>query len=144
MKFIAAFMIAAVLGLTGCAGLIPPRPLHWSRENTTQDQFMTDRYECMKESGSYCDLFTACLGARGYARDYSGPLAPPSGSSFICLQRGGGGSSGAAWANGARVLGDGISQGVGRVGQPQAQPSFQQTTTNCYTDRYGFTNCTTH
>lgn len=75
------------------------RVYHWTKNGATQQQFMTDRYECMKESrksvyGGYANryaaassgnevtdfgMFTGCMTAKGYMPDEEGNLYPPPG-----------------------------------------------------------------
>jgi hypothetical protein len=143
MKTLAALTVAAVLGLSGCAGLFPQtqKMTRWSRADTTQDQFMKDRYECLKEAetprGVDCDIWFPCMGARGYVRnDDEGTLYPPEGMQFLCLQdrvtQIQGYQRRAAWGNALQGLGQGITNGVSRPGQSM----------NCHTDGFGNTNCT--
>ena len=101
MRFVRVTLIAVL----GCAGgsLLGPRPgygdgiLRWSKEGTTQADFLRDRYECLRDSQQQdsrffanaqvaagrsrqitdSGLFVACMNARGYARDDAGPFAPP-------------------------------------------------------------------
>ncbi len=68
-----------VVLLVGCVAA----PLRWSREETTQDEFMDDRYECLREAhGGHVEkgIFVSCMTKRGYVQDPNGPFAPPPGS----------------------------------------------------------------
>jgi hypothetical protein len=87
------------LGLVACQA--QPR---FSRPDTTHQQFMKDRYECMKESqrprggaaivGGIatsnvryvvdCGLATSCMAARGYKPDQNGPLVAPPEAEVEC------------------------------------------------------------
>lgn len=92
------------LGLTlllgACAHKIIPIT-HFSKDGATQQQFMIDRYACIKEAqksvssslintnsyGGYGSshsnvvtdrgMFMGCITARGYMPDPNGPLYPP-------------------------------------------------------------------
>lgn len=74
--------------------------LRWSRAEGTRQEYLADRYECLKEAqevrsshaanqygavgrsgqATNAGLFIACMEARGYVRDEEGPFAPPPGS----------------------------------------------------------------
>jgi hypothetical protein len=63
----------------------------WSKEGGTQEQFMKDRYECLKEAkqpngGFACGISSACLGARGYTADPEGKLRVPPGMEVQCTR----------------------------------------------------------
>lgn len=82
--------------VVGCT-TAPPKMQRYSRPETTQSQFMKDRYECLLESqqrvsgavvNAYggasnsevvpsCGVWMACLGARGYVVDEGGTLSAP-------------------------------------------------------------------
>lgn len=96
-RVVAALAVAAFL--TGCE--TPPR---FSRANTSHEQFMKDRYECMKESqrprggaaivggiatsnvryAVDCGMATSCMAARGYKPDSAGPLVAPPEANVEC------------------------------------------------------------
>ena len=95
MRDIVAVAIAATV-LGGCA-TTPRRVQAWSGPGATQQQFMRDREDCIKEAqeqntalmssgnGSVAGsrvtinvgIFTMCMGARDYSPDDNGKLAPP-------------------------------------------------------------------
>ena len=92
------FMVAVVLAgcgegfVRGFLGL-PPAPVpipiqRWDRAETTDQQFLTDRYACIQDveagrpSRSASDalfVFKACMAARGYRFNPSGRFGPPPG-----------------------------------------------------------------
>jgi hypothetical protein len=99
--------IAALnLSLVACAPVKPVPIRHFTRPETTQEQFMKDRYECLQEaeqrvSGAYvnsyggaassqvianCGVWVACLGARGYTVDPNGNLSAPREMIVRCVQ----------------------------------------------------------
>jgi hypothetical protein len=91
-----ALPLLSTIMLAGCASQ-PMRPMHWSKADTNQEQFMKERYVCLQEaqqgrSAGYVDryggssvgtvvtngpLFTSCMMARGYAQNTDGPLVAP-------------------------------------------------------------------
>jgi hypothetical protein len=77
---------AVVVLLASC--VVQPPAQRYTRPNTTQEQFMQDRYECLQESQRgpipSCSLISACMGARGYALSPDGDLAPPAGMAVAC------------------------------------------------------------
>lgn len=95
MKLVLASLTSVFL-VAGCTTQ-PPKMLRYSRPETTQSQFMKDRYECLLESqqrvsgavvNAYggasnsevvpsCGIWMACLGARGYVVDEVGTLSAP-------------------------------------------------------------------
>ena len=95
--------IGLVAMLAACAPT-PRKTLAYTRANTTQDQFMKDRYECLQEAeqrvsaaavNQYggasssqivpsCGVWTSCLGARGYVVDPNGNLSAPPGMIVNC------------------------------------------------------------
>ncbi len=96
---IARVGVLVALMLTGCAQYVQHN-LRWDKPGATEQQFMTDRYQCLQEAreqraSGYADasgaqygsravvnmsMFQACLTARGYARnDASGQFGPPPG-----------------------------------------------------------------
>gem|GEM_PF-4808769 len=99
--------IVAIIGAAtvACAPIRPMQQvLHYTRADTTQAQFMKDRYECLQESqqrvsaaavNAYggasssqvvasCSVWASCLGARGYVVDPYGNLAAPPGMVVPC------------------------------------------------------------
>jgi hypothetical protein len=71
------------------AGCVVQRPAQrYTRAETTQEQFMQDRYECLQEAQrgptASCNLISACMGARGYILNPAGDLAPPPGMAVAC------------------------------------------------------------
>jgi hypothetical protein len=97
MNEISIWALCAI-SLTACAPTrqLPPAT-RYTRPDTTQQQFMKDRYECLQEAeqrvsgaivGAYggasssrvvanCGVWWACLGGRGYTTDPYGNLAAP-------------------------------------------------------------------
>jgi hypothetical protein len=81
------FIGAAMMVMTAaCVVQLPAQ--RYTRPNTTQEQFMQDRYECLQESQRgpvpSCSLISACMGARGYASSPEGDLAPPANMVVAC------------------------------------------------------------
>ena len=99
-------LLWAVVLLSGCApsggastgATFRPKVQAWDRSNTTQDQFMRDRYDCILQarqqsssaavsgyvglanSGTTINagILRSCLGAKGYIpSDYGQFVAPP-------------------------------------------------------------------
>jgi hypothetical protein len=77
---------ASAIILSAC--VVQPAPQRYTRPETTQEQFLQDRYECIRESQQgpilSCSLISACMGARGYALSAAGDLAPPAGMAVAC------------------------------------------------------------
>jgi hypothetical protein len=93
--------LLCVIALAGCATRTAQ---HYSRPDTTQQQFMKDRYDCLQEAqqpvsaaavtayggGSSsrvvtnCGVWISCLGARGYVADPNGSLFAPPGMAVYC------------------------------------------------------------
>jgi hypothetical protein len=99
------FVIVAGIALSACAGASlgdPPPLTRFSHPTATQQQFMKDRYACMREAQQVKSnavvtavpqyggvgsantrvvisrpLFMGCMGACGYAVDPKGSLAAP-------------------------------------------------------------------
>ena len=94
---IIAILLGPVLSLSACA---PVRVASWSKPGGTQEEFMRDRYACIQDarrpvSSAYIyhgvgsgqsgevisrDIFVACMGARGYTLDPTGPFTAPPGT----------------------------------------------------------------
>jgi hypothetical protein len=78
--------VAILLALAAC--VVRPAPQRYTRPDTTQEQFMQDRYGCLQESQRgpvpSCSLISACMGAHGYTLDPGGDLAPPPGMAVAC------------------------------------------------------------
>jgi hypothetical protein len=74
--------------LTLAACVVQPPAQRYTRPDTTQAQFMQDRYECLQESQRgpvpSCSLISACMGARGYMLNPEGDLAPQPGMAVAC------------------------------------------------------------
>ena len=97
-----AVAMATCFALTACQSA--PAPARFSRPGTSVEQFMRDRYECMKESqrprggaaivGGIatsnvryvvdCGMATSCMAARGYKPDSAGPLVAPPEANVEC------------------------------------------------------------
>jgi hypothetical protein len=80
---------AAAIPLTLLAACVVQHPAQrYTRPDTTQEQFMQDRYECLQEAqrgpATSCTLISACMGARGYLLNPAGDLAPPPGMGVAC------------------------------------------------------------
>jgi hypothetical protein len=77
---------AILVALAAC--VVQPPAQRYTRPDTTQDQFMRDRYECLQESQRgpvpSCSLISSCMGARGYILNAGGDLAPPPGMAVSC------------------------------------------------------------
>jgi hypothetical protein len=98
----ALLLAALAVFLVACT----PPLTRFTRPDTTQQQFMKDRYECLQEaeqrvSGAFansygaaassheranCGLWYGCLAARGYALDKAGDLAAPQGTAVLCYR----------------------------------------------------------
>jgi hypothetical protein len=99
-----AFNKIVILSCAFLVGGCVTRVVHYSRPDTTQQQFMQDRYECLQEaqqrvSGAAvtpygggatsrvvanCGVWLSCLGARGYTTDPNGDLFAPPGMAVYC------------------------------------------------------------
>lgn len=98
-------LFVAGIFISACAHRVPAQTIfRYSKSGATQEQFMPDRYECMKDaqqrvSGAAvnqyggaansetvvsCDVWVVCLGARGYQVDANGTLGPPPGMVARC------------------------------------------------------------
>jgi hypothetical protein len=95
--------LVGVMLLAGCATPVPP-PTRYSKPGATQEQFMSDRYDCMlqaqrEETTTYanqyngssrsgtvikCGIWRACLGARGYTIDPNGNVGAPKEMAVTC------------------------------------------------------------
>jgi hypothetical protein len=83
----------AVIAMAMAACVSPPA-MRYTKPDTTQEEFMRDRYECLQDPqnkipGTYgpvvsCTLLSACFGYRGYILDPHGNLAPPPGMIVPC------------------------------------------------------------
>jgi hypothetical protein len=102
-------MVAVFCGLVLSACVQPPPPptppTKFSNPSATREQFMADRYECIKESQQTvsgavvnqaggaasthavisCGILNSCLGAKKYVVDPSGPLFAPPGMAIHCM-----------------------------------------------------------
>ena len=99
LLFVGAMTVLA--GLAGCAAPPLPRPsiiISWSKPGATREQFLKDRYDCIKDArgqasqgyiGAYggaersapvvsLSVFKPCMSARGYTEDPNG-FSPPEG-----------------------------------------------------------------
>jgi hypothetical protein len=96
--------VLVILSCTLSAACVSPRVVHYSRPDTTQQQFMQDRYECLQEAEqrvsaaavtpygggasssvvASCGVWASCLGARGYTVDPNGNLFAPPGMIVRC------------------------------------------------------------
>jgi hypothetical protein len=91
-----AILIVAALVLAGCAAPAGPTAAqmqHWSKPGSNQQQFMADRYDCLRQAqqtraavvGNMAannvveshGMFMSCLTAHGYVLDPNGNLAAP-------------------------------------------------------------------
>ena len=97
-----AALVFCVVSLAACA----PPLTRYTRPDTTQQQFLKDRYECLKQSEqrvsgavvnpyggaassherANCGLWYSCLAARGYVIDAAGDLAAPPGMAVPCYR----------------------------------------------------------
>jgi predicted small lipoprotein YifL len=77
---------AILVALAAC--VVQPPAQRYTRPDTTQQQFMQDRYECLQEAQrgpvASCSLISSCMGARGYILTPGGDLAPPPGMAVAC------------------------------------------------------------
>ncbi len=102
------FVVALITVLIGGCATGLPTIMRWTNNNqSTQDQWMKDRYACYNEtkqrisgasvdqSGAnansivipMCSAFNACLAARGYNRsDATGTLTVPEGTVVQCAK----------------------------------------------------------
>jgi hypothetical protein len=89
-------LLSTFASIVACAMTRPPAQ-RYVRPNTTQEQFMQDRYDCLQEAqrqspypatpygpSTSCELISACLGARGYSANPQGDLAPPENVAVLC------------------------------------------------------------
>ncbi len=53
------------------------QPARYSRPDTSQQTYMTDRWDCYQQSGGICNVWASCLSALGYRKDPNGDLATP-------------------------------------------------------------------
>ena len=95
-------LVTLSFGLVGlCVGCATPR---YTKQGATQDQFMKDRYECLRQTqqriesanysyggGNYnstvmpsCSALASCLASRGYYQKKDGELVVPSGTGIRC------------------------------------------------------------
>jgi starvation-inducible outer membrane lipoprotein len=92
-----------VISLTACA-TAPQTTIRYTRVDTSQQEFMKDRYECLQQSEqrvsgavvygnvassqerevANCGLWLSCLTARGYTIDKAGDLAAPPEAVVLC------------------------------------------------------------
>lgn len=78
-----ALIVAAALGLTGCATIAPD----FTKEGMSEDRYFADRYECLKESRSIhhqpdcgiMDMYARCM----IVRDYR--IVPNTGNVDYCI-----------------------------------------------------------
>lgn len=88
---------------SGGSGQAGRQTMRWAKEGGSEQQFLRDRYECLKDSqeqrsrfaanryaaggSSYqvtdSGMFQACMNARGYVLDDDGPFAPPAGGEML-------------------------------------------------------------
>ena len=98
MKKLVYFIIVTNTILTGCASL------RYTNKNSNMEQFLKERYECLKETqfksesatvtkygGGYsssvtpsCSAFNACLAAKGYLKTNDGELIVPESAVITC------------------------------------------------------------
>jgi hypothetical protein len=80
--------LGAAVMVMPAACVVQPPAQRYTRPNTTQQQFMQDRYECLQEAQRgpvpSCSLISACMGARGYVLSSEGDLAPPANMVVAC------------------------------------------------------------
>ncbi len=79
MRFLKTLAVFAVISAAGCTHL----RFTWSKPGGTYDQYLSDRFECFKQSPSRSEpdkinplLFKACMTARGWRQDPNG-YGPP-------------------------------------------------------------------
>jgi hypothetical protein len=91
--------IGAAIILSGCA-TTPPPTMRYAKLGASQQDFMRDRYECIKQAqqprtGAFVSgyggssvgtivtsrpIFVSCMSAKGYTLDQAGPLVAPPGT----------------------------------------------------------------
>lgn len=93
------YMLISSLFLAGC---VTPK---YTKPGATQQEFMRDRYECLRQTqqrqesmtsglgGSYtstvrpsCSALGSCLAAYGYYQDDNGELIVPKGANIKCTR----------------------------------------------------------
>ena len=106
MRPLTLFVLIATFLICGCTST-PAQQAQatptttYSKEGATQQQFMQDRGECIKQaqqkvSQAYgavatgttfikCDAVPSCLAARGYVANPKGNLAAPPGTDVACV-----------------------------------------------------------
>jgi hypothetical protein len=78
---------AVTMCMSKLGPLVPQAPLplmRFSRAETSQQQFMTDRWQCYQQSGGSCGVLSSCLAALGYQEDPDGELVAPPGARIKC------------------------------------------------------------
>ena len=87
-----------ILAFAFCAGCTTINSFQWSKEGVSQDQFMKDRYGCIKDAqqtvtsswdGSIevivnCDIFKSCMAGDGYSLKSAGGLDAPKPMNMRC------------------------------------------------------------